>query len=401
MSASSATDFTTCSDSEQMPPHIPTITLNAFKGGVSKTTTTYNLAWLFSSLILGANLKVLMVDLDSQCSLTQVFFGDEIENNEEILRLNRPRNAKCVTIGECLKKIVGGDLNLKNSIKTYSHPRNKNLNLLAGSTLVIDFEEQIAAAEISRALIAQNIPGAIYHIIQQAALDCGADVVLIDTSPSMGCMNMVTIFSSDYYIIPCRADFFSLQAVKTAKKKITDSDAGITDGTWIQRINKLREFSRNSFFPLPETIPKFLGVITQMFTVKRRKVTKHFQHYINEIQSELNDRYVPALRENNMLLPDSFYSKYPSANKDGHSSFVMGKIQNFNRFAPMAQEQGLPLVALLEDETCIINISEQGIPSKMNGNHLTKAKKDLNKIIKPLKQIAKIIVSTLNINTGK
>ena len=36
------------------------------KGGVSKTTTTYNIGWALSKL----GKKVLMVDLDPQCNLT-------------------------------------------------------------------------------------------------------------------------------------------------------------------------------------------------------------------------------------------------------------------------------------------------------------------------------------------
>ncbi|RZK17771.1 MAG: ParA family protein [Flavobacterium sp.] len=58
---------------------IPTITLNTFKGGVSKTTTTYNLGWFFAS----KGLRTLMVDLDPQCNLTQIFLESMIQDNEE------------------------------------------------------------------------------------------------------------------------------------------------------------------------------------------------------------------------------------------------------------------------------------------------------------------------------
>src|SRR5664279_3280047 len=41
------------------------------KGGVSKTTTTFNLAWMLAS----KGKRVLMVDADPQCNLTGIVLG--------------------------------------------------------------------------------------------------------------------------------------------------------------------------------------------------------------------------------------------------------------------------------------------------------------------------------------
>ena len=48
-----------------------TISLFNHKGGVSKTTTTFNLGWALAD----AGYKVLLVDLDSQCNLTGIILG--------------------------------------------------------------------------------------------------------------------------------------------------------------------------------------------------------------------------------------------------------------------------------------------------------------------------------------
>lgn len=48
-----------------------TICLFNHKGGVSKTTTTFNLGWTLAD----KGKKVLIVDLDSQCNLTGLVLG--------------------------------------------------------------------------------------------------------------------------------------------------------------------------------------------------------------------------------------------------------------------------------------------------------------------------------------
>lgn len=44
------------------------------KGGVSKTTTAYNLGWMLS-----LNSRVLLVDADPQCNLTSLILRDDFE----------------------------------------------------------------------------------------------------------------------------------------------------------------------------------------------------------------------------------------------------------------------------------------------------------------------------------
>lgn len=51
------------------------IVLFNHKGGVSKTTTVYNLGWK-----LAANSRVLLVDGDPQCNLTSLILGDDFDS---------------------------------------------------------------------------------------------------------------------------------------------------------------------------------------------------------------------------------------------------------------------------------------------------------------------------------
>ena len=52
------------------------------KGGVSKTTTTFNIGWSLAN----KGYRVLMVDLDSQCNLTGLVLGyDQCKEDTKFL----------------------------------------------------------------------------------------------------------------------------------------------------------------------------------------------------------------------------------------------------------------------------------------------------------------------------
>ena len=55
------------------------IVLFNHKGGVSKTTTTFNLGWKFAE----KGRKVLLVDGDPQCNLTSLFLGETFDEYYE------------------------------------------------------------------------------------------------------------------------------------------------------------------------------------------------------------------------------------------------------------------------------------------------------------------------------
>ena len=60
------------------------------KGGVSKTTTTFNLGWKLANM----GKRVLLVDADSQCNLTQYALGiDEFEKYYESGNTNNIKDA--------------------------------------------------------------------------------------------------------------------------------------------------------------------------------------------------------------------------------------------------------------------------------------------------------------------
>eukprot|EP01040_Poterioochromonas_malhamensis_P017167 gene17167-19667_t len=92
---------------------VPIVTVQAFKGGVGKTTTVYNIGWYLSYC---AKKRVLMVDLDSQCNLTEVFLcqSAHYDNMETITRVDYAHHRTepdepFRNVGEPLREVIEGN----------------------------------------------------------------------------------------------------------------------------------------------------------------------------------------------------------------------------------------------------------------------------------------------------
>lgn len=369
---------------------VPSIAMNTFKGGVSKTTTTYNLAWCLSEKY---GVKVLVVDMDPQRNLTQIFLEcDEIseETRETVFRDGCPANQPMVNIGEVLTAFLAnpsaGNVAV---VQTIEHPLCKNLHLLPGSLAVTDYEEELASSELSQSTATRYVAGVLNKIVQATAQAVGAQLVILDTSPSMGCLNMLVVMTSTYFLVPCQTDFFSLKAVELLRKRMFENEVG-DKGTWLARAKNLQSKTSRTDFPLRDTLPKFLGVVLQMFTVRKGKVVHAHRLWAGRVRSEINNNLVPALSLHGMCF--SIEENVAAGLRD---PYVVSEIRNFNRFAPMAQEQGLPIIALIKKPECdqrIGQTDESGKRKALTGTALKAAKQDLKKLTKPIRSAVKVIL---------
>src|SRR5437868_1241944 len=82
------------------------ITLYNHKGGVSKTTTTYHLAY---ALVEQLNLKVLVVDGDPQCNLTELCLSQQIDKLDELEAKGQATQLPGTSIKDALWPRLDGD----------------------------------------------------------------------------------------------------------------------------------------------------------------------------------------------------------------------------------------------------------------------------------------------------
>lgn len=152
------------------------------KGGTGKTTTVLNLGAALRKM----KYKVLLIDLDSQCNLTNALHITEIKNHVGELLLN-----KC-SFDDCIHKAEG-------------------LDLIPSSSNLLDFEYMI-----------NNEPGREFLLREVLNKTNMYDYILMDCPPSMGTLSINSLVAAHHYIVPMQAENFAFigldRILQTAEK---------------------------------------------------------------------------------------------------------------------------------------------------------------------------------------
>ena len=223
--------------------------------GSFKTTTLFNLANHLSGI---EKQRVLLVDTDPQCNLTSLFINRNRDIEQRICRDKRPdiEGEDYVNIGESLLEIREGYILDPSQVTALNHQENENLYLLPGHIKVKKYGELLEEIEHS-SNPSPCIPGALYSLIKKSAKAVNADIILIDTSGDLGCLNMITTMSSHYFYHTCRPQYFTSYGVDLVSKSLEKKEY-----SWIDRYEKLVKFTKNAKYnQLPNRKPKFLGMV--------------------------------------------------------------------------------------------------------------------------------------------
>ena len=306
----------------------PLISLFNHKGGVSKTTTAFNLGWAMAD----RGKRVLIVDGDPQCNLTGTVLGFNSINDFADFYQSEPNS----NISDCLVPIfegTGAQLESADAVPT----TNGNLFLLPGNIDLAEHETQISVAlSASTAIPAlQNIPGAPSALLRKTAEKHEIDVVIVDMSPSVGALNQCLLMGSDYFIVPVSPDYYCKQAVTSLARVLP-------------RWNSVVEPFRNAslVYPLPQSPPKFCGIISQRYRPRLRKPAQSFQRWIDVIKKTVSDDLVPELKKVKMSIT---LSEFQSA-APGDTPYNLVNIADFNSLIAQSQKHNKPVFALSDEE---------------------------------------------------
>ncbi len=305
------------------------IALFNHKGGVSKTTTTFNLGWMLAS----KGKRVILVDTDPQCNLTAMALGEETEDDEARIAAiyNTHSNIKTG-----LAPAFESQPRAIEAVDCIRLEGQDGLFLLPGHVGFAEYEVTLGIAqELSGSIqTLKNIPGSITDLLDKTAKKFDADYILIDMSPSLGAINQNVLMTSDFFIVPTTADFFSVMAIDSLAKVLPKWYA------WAKTASSL-PILKDATYPFPDITLRFLGTIIQNYRIIRGKETAAFETWIQKIEEDVSSKLVPVLRQNSMMLPEQKYIE-----KGIGSSFCLTKISNFNSLIALSQEHQTPIYAL-------------------------------------------------------
>jgi cellulose biosynthesis protein BcsQ len=311
-----------------MEKRIPIVSLFNHKGGVSKTTTTFNLGWALAD----QGLKVMIVDGDPQCNLTGTVLGfSDVEDFENFYKTDPSSN-----ISAGLVPVLQG-FNKPLEPITLTLTPHENLFLLAGNIELARSETQIAVALSTSAAIPalQNIPGSIGAFLRIVAEHNNMDIILVDMSPAVGALNQCFLMASDFFIVPTSPDYYCNQAITSLATVIPE---------WNASIAQFR--SKALVYPLPPNPPKFCGIISQRYRPRSGAPAKSFQQWIDKIKDTVDRELVPALGGCDMVISEADFRK--SGAPDG--PYNLANIPDFNSLIAQSQKFNRPVFALSDNE---------------------------------------------------
>lgn len=305
------------------------ITFFNHKGGVGKTTLAYNVAWGLSE----KNKRVLMIDGDAQCNLTEISVDDAlIEEEEEITLLESEYSKDFLeknNVYEFFNQYINPIPNQK-TIKPNYFKKKNNLSLLAGSLQFAELDSTVSLA-VSGVPALSQVTQSVYQALEVLGEDF--EYIILDLSPALSATNQLLLSLSDYFVVPVNPSIFSRQALENLNKIIR---------RWNQELSNLKPFVDKT-----KKYPKMLGIVCQNYRPYSRKNeenTKSAKRFSERFE-ELNHHATLLANDLNsfgMALTPVEYSNIFSESEP----YQIANIPDYNQLATISETEKIPVIGL-------------------------------------------------------
>ncbi len=296
------------------------------KGGVGKSTICWNLADALARL----GKRVLLIDFDPQCNLSIGVLGESIF----VKTLPTQNVPYGTTIRSFLQRFLqntgGEELFLHRG--THTH---ENVAVVAGDFWLNVYADSLNVGSdlLSGTGLSRYV--ALRRIIEKAEEEEGKkfDFVFIDLPPSFGALVRAAFYSSDYYIVPCTSDNFSVYCVGLIGQMVPSFIR-----EWQSGLARFK--NSNPHFGEFDNWgqPVFAGWIFNGFdTARRRRTSEEIaagaalgKKEMNQADETMHERIVQAVKQDLVNVITDEITKYKPIADVPVENFQIGDIEDAN-----------------------------------------------------------------------
>lgn len=292
---------------------IPIIAFFNNKGGVGKTSLVYHLAWMYTDM----GLRVVAADLDPQSNLTSAFLDED-----RLVEL-WPDGDHLDTIFGCIRPVQRGIGDIADS---HLEIIDDSLALLVGDLLLSGFEENLSEAWpkcLGGDERSFRVMSAFWRIMQKAATQHQASVILMDLGPNLGPINRAALIASDYVVVPLSPDLFSLQGLR---------NLGPTLRKWRLEWQKRLEMNPAADLALPVGRMQPVGYVVLQHAVRSDRPVKAYDRWIARIPGEYRNYVLGEAEKSNISITDDIN--------------CLALLKHYRSLIPLAQEAHKPIFYL-------------------------------------------------------
>ena len=316
------------------------VTLYNHKGGVSKTATTFNL----SHYLARHGRKVLIIDADAQCNMTEICLAPTLKNLDE----SSEKTGQTIetlpghTLLEILRPRFEGEVASIDTKSIETIEVTQNLDLIRGSVDINSVDDVLAEAHnqrFSTSVHQKRNYVAIGDMLSRLGAERGYDYIFIDVGPSSGSLTRSCFLSADYFFIPIAADRFNIQALRTLSQIID---------RWLTEHQQIYSEFTNLGLPIRPGRPSFLGVIAQFFKLYKGRPKPGYILWMNRIPETIDKHLYPILTKHSTKQIDLTSGIPPE-------EATVVQIPDFGSLAPLMHETGKPVFEITKEDTGLLD----------------------------------------------
>lgn len=284
------------------------------KGGVGKTSLVYHLAWMYAEL----GLRVVAADLDPQANLTSMFVKED--RLEELW----PDGIHEHTIYGAVQPLLEGTGDVK---LPHVEAISGDIGLLVGDLALSASEDELNSQWpecMDRKPRAFRVMSAFWRVLEAAARERDANLVLVDVGPNLGAINRAALISAEHVVIPLAPDLYSLQGLK---------NLGPTLRRWRQEWLERQGRNPVQELSIPSGTMQPAGYVVMQHAVRLDRPVIAYERWMTRIPTVYREA----------VLDEQITQVPMSVERDPHR---LAALKHYRSLMPLAQEARKPMFFL-------------------------------------------------------